>query len=96
MLSLLLALTLQALAVQAVVYSATFTWYGQGDERGSPNCQKELGACGFYTSVCAAFVCIYRASLLNNNYSQASPPLYRKTSTVQPVAKDPIAANASN
>jgi hypothetical protein len=38
-------------AVEAVTYNATFTWYGLNDARGSPNCSARVGACGFYLEV---------------------------------------------
>ena len=48
-----------ALTVRATIFNATFTWYGQGDERGSPNCNTNTAACGFYTSVCQFPFCTH-------------------------------------
>ena len=31
-------------------YKASFTYYGSGDSFGSPNCQTDTAACGFFTS----------------------------------------------
>jgi len=42
-----------AIAVEAVTYDATFTWYGQHDVHNSPNCAAQVGACGFYLEVYA-------------------------------------------
>lgn len=33
----------------ATTYNCTFTWYGAGDTRGSPNCNTNTAACGFYS-----------------------------------------------
>lgn len=53
----LVALT--ALGIQSVnadTFSATITWYGTNDERGSPNCNSNTVACGFYTFVSFGFI----------------------------------------
>ncbi|KAF2092677.1 hypothetical protein NA57DRAFT_62202 [Rhizodiscina lignyota] len=39
---------LAALA-ENTTYETTFTWYGTGDQNGSPNCNSNTVACGFYT-----------------------------------------------
>jgi hypothetical protein len=39
-------------AVQAATYKASFTEYGAGDSFGSPNCNTNTVACGFYSPVC--------------------------------------------
>ena len=36
---------------QAAIYNATFTFYGEGDQNGSKNCNSISAACGFYSSV---------------------------------------------
>ena len=36
---------------QAAIYNATFTFYGEGDQNGSKNCNSVSAACGFYSSV---------------------------------------------
>ena len=48
--SLTLALISLALGAQAQTYKASFTEYGSGDQNGSPNCNTDTTACGFYTS----------------------------------------------
>jgi hypothetical protein len=37
-------------ASSGVTYKASFTHYGSGDSFGSPNCQTDTAACGFFTS----------------------------------------------
>lgn len=32
-------------------YEVTFSWYGEGDYTGQPNCNSNTVACGFYTYV---------------------------------------------
>ncbi|EMC94934.1 glycoside hydrolase family 45 protein [Baudoinia panamericana UAMH 10762] len=39
-----------SVAATGVSYKASFTEYGAGDTFGSPNCQTDTAACGFYTS----------------------------------------------
>lgn len=50
------ALVFSALAVAQntttnTTYNATISWYGTNDARGSPNCNSNKAACGFYTYV---------------------------------------------
>lgn len=53
---LLVPTILYAVAVKAATYNATFTWYGQHDERNSSNCAAQVGACDFYLDVCVAAI----------------------------------------
>jgi hypothetical protein len=34
---------------KSVTYKSSFTFYGAGDTFGSPNCNTNTAACGFYT-----------------------------------------------
>lgn len=47
-----LVASLAAVLADATEYNCTFTWYGAGDTRGSPNCNTNTAACGFYSYVC--------------------------------------------
>ena len=38
-------------AAQAATYKASFTEYGSGDQNGSPNCNTNTVACGFFSAV---------------------------------------------
>lgn len=35
----------------STTYNTTISWYGTNDARGSPNCNSNKAACGFYTYV---------------------------------------------
>lgn len=35
----------------STTYNTTITWYGTNDKNGSPNCNSNTVACGFYTYV---------------------------------------------
>lgn len=49
---LLSAFTLaQNSTVNGTTYNTTITWYGTNDQNGSPNCNSNTVACGFYTYV---------------------------------------------
>lgn len=49
------ALPLAALAAaqssNTTTYNVTISWYGTNDPKGSPNCNSNTVACGFYTYV---------------------------------------------
>ena len=47
----ILALALPLATVEAAVFNASFTWYGEGDEQGSQNCNSVTPACGIFTFV---------------------------------------------
>lgn len=50
-----IALPLVALAAaqtsNTTTYNVTISWYGTNDPKGSPNCNSNTVACGFYTYV---------------------------------------------
>lgn len=41
----------QRSSVNSTIYNTTITWYGTNDANGSPNCNSNTDACGFYTYV---------------------------------------------
>lgn len=52
--SYIVALPLALAAAQssnATTYNVTISWYGTNDPKGSPNCNSNTVACGFYTYV---------------------------------------------
>ena len=53
--SFFVALGLAALAAAqdntTTTYNVTISWYGTNDPKGSPNCNSNTVACGFYTYV---------------------------------------------
>lgn len=88
-----LAASLAAGLAEATTYNCTFTWYGAGDTRGSPNCNTNTAACGFYSYVRLS---IRRTSnALTELLSPDTRLLYRKISTA-PVQVKAQAQNAEN
>jgi hypothetical protein len=82
----------------ATTYSATITWYGTNDERGSPNCNSNTVACGFYTYVryytqCSllltSFLDLAFGMLTTSNLSPVILLLSRRTSMALVQAKAP-------
>lgn len=53
--SFFVALLIAALAAaqdsNTTTYNVTISWYGTNDPKGSPNCNSNTVACGFYTYV---------------------------------------------